>query len=77
MDMSDGGTAAARTPSAVAADSERWREVVTEVGSEIAAPLTGALERIDALVATGRIDKANLRALREEVATARRTGMLA
>jgi hypothetical protein len=77
MDMSDGGTAAARTPSAVAADGERWREVVTEVGSEVAAPLTGALDRIDALVATGRIDKANLRALREEVATARRTGMLA
>lgn len=58
-------------------ETDRWREVVNEVGREIASPLTMALERIHALTTTGRIDKASLRALREEVEAARRTGMVA
>lgn len=60
-----------------AADGERWRGLVNTVGSEIAAPLTAALERIHALTTSGRIDKAGLRALREEVESARRAGMIA
>jgi len=79
MDMSDVSRSTARSPavSADTVDGERWRDVVSAVGSEIAAPLTSALERIHALVHTGRIDKASLRALREEVEVARRAGMVA
>lgn len=55
----------------------RWHDLVDAIGSEIAEPLTAALERIYALAATGRIDKAGLRALRLEVEAARGVGMLA
>jgi hypothetical protein len=58
-------------------EADRWREIVTAVGGEIASPLTAALERIHALTTTGRIDKASLRALRDEVEAARRAGMVA
>jgi hypothetical protein len=58
-------------------EGDVWRELVDTVGSEIAMPLTSALERILALTSTGRIDKASLRALREEVEMARRVGMIA
>jgi len=57
-------------------DDERWHRLVSEVGAEIAAPLTAALERINALIATGRIDRSGLRALREEVEQARQVGMI-
>lgn len=83
MDMSDIG----RTPTAPATDAtppgvvaeveqERWHRLVSEMGAEIAAPLTAALERINALTSTGRIDKKGLRALREEVEAARQIGMI-
>jgi hypothetical protein len=58
-------------------DGERWCELVNTVGCEIAGPLTAALERIHALTTTGRIDKASLRALREEIESARHAGMVA
>lgn len=79
MDMSDMDRSAAPSPALAAAaiDGERWRDLVTTVGSEIAMPLTAALERIHALTTSGRIDKASLRALREEVECARRAGMIA
>lgn len=82
MDMSDLNHGTAPTPPALgrpAAETEvdRWRDVVGAVGCEIASPLTAALERIHALTTTGRIDKASLRALRDEVEAARRTGMIA
>ncbi len=57
------------------ADRERWHELVSELGAEIAAPLTSALERVHALAATGKIDRASLRALREEIERARQIGM--
>ena len=57
-------------------ESERWHDLVSQVGSEIAAPLTAALERIHALTATGKIDRAGLRALRDEVEQARQVGMI-
>ena len=47
-----------------------------EIGAEIAAPLTAALERIHALTTTGKIDRAGLRALRDEVEQARQVGMI-
>jgi hypothetical protein len=64
-------------PAPVASDSsEHWRELLTQVGSEIAVPLSAALERVTALATTGRIDRQNLRALRDEVEAARRAGMV-
>lgn len=83
MDMSE----IIRTPApkgislAAAAEGERddaaqWHQLVSEVGAEIAGPLTAALERIHELTTTGRIERASLKALREEVEQARRAGML-
>lgn len=57
------------------AQARPWHELVGALGAEIALPLTAALERIDALAATGRIDRRGLRALRAEVAAARHAGM--
>ncbi|MEW6707867.1 MAG: hypothetical protein AB1430_23730 [Pseudomonadota bacterium] len=54
-----------------------WRALITQIGSEIAGPLTAAMERVTALAATGKIDRQNLRMLREEVAAARHAGMVA
>jgi hypothetical protein len=61
---------------AATTESERWHDLVSQVGSEIAAPLTAALERIHVLTATGKIDRAGLRALRDEVEQARQFGMI-
>ena len=58
------------------ADDDRWHQLVAEIGAEIAAPLTAALERIHALIATGRIDSPGLRLLRDEVEQARQIGMV-
>ena len=57
-------------------EHERWHELVSQIGAEIAAPLTAALERINTLTSTGRIDRQSLRALREEVEVARQAGMI-
>lgn len=56
-------------------EPSRWPELVGALGAEIASPLTAALERISALTTTGRIDRQGLRALREEVETARQIGI--
>ena len=57
-------------------DEQRWPDLVSQVGAEIAEPLTAALERIHVLTATGKIDRAGLRALRDEVERARQAGMI-
>lgn len=57
-------------------DVTHWRELVARLGGDIAAPLTSALDRVHALATTGRIDRQNLRALREELEQARQVGML-
>lgn len=78
MNMPEAGRAqAGAAPVALAdgAELERWRALVGEVGAEIAAPLTSALERIVALTTTGRIDRHGLRALREDVERARQIGI--
>lgn len=79
MDMSDmnRGTAPSQAAPGDASDGERWRDLVGAVGEEIAAPLSAALERIHRLTTTGTIDKASLRALRDEVEAARQAGMMA
>lgn len=57
------------------AELQRWHELVAQVGREMAGPLTNALERVNGLMSTGRIDRAGLRALREEVEQARQAGI--
>ena len=79
MDMSDIKRDGGKSPPPSPADhvaSERWHDLVSEIGAEVAAPLTAALERIHALIATGKIDRAGLRALRDEVEQARQTAMV-
>ena len=57
-------------------DGERWAALVSQIGAEIAAPLTAALERINTLTSTGKIDRTGLRELRHEVEAARQVGMI-
>ena len=57
-------------------EDQRWHDLVSQLGVEIAGPLTAALERIHGLTATGKIDRAGLRALRDEVERARQAGMI-
>ena len=84
MDMSDlarpSPAATPRThPAPVADDSEatqRWHRLVTEIGAATATQLTSALERIHTLITSGKIDRASLRALRDEVEGARQAGMI-
>jgi hypothetical protein len=59
-----------------AGDPDRWQTLVSEMGAEIATPLTAALERVNSLTSTGRIDKSSLRALRDEIEAARQIGMI-
>jgi len=72
------GTPAVAAASTIAAndDDQRWPELVSQLGAEIAGPLSAALERINVLTATGKIDRAGLRALRDEVEQARQAGMI-
>ena len=83
MDMSEiGRTSVAQSAAhtlpadASAAEHERWHELVAQIGAEIAVPLSAALERINTLSSTGKIDRAGLRALRDEVEAARQAGMV-
>lgn len=57
-------------------DAEQWRCLFEQLSAAFAAPLTRALDRVQALVATGRISRQDLRALRGEVEAAREAGMV-
>lgn len=57
------------------ADLLRFQELVAQVGRELAEPLTAALERVNALMSTGRIDRAGLKALLAEMDRARQAGI--
>ncbi len=50
--------------------------LVAQLGSEVATHLSSALERVTTLTATGKIDRAGLRALRDEIDRARRAGIM-
>jgi hypothetical protein len=50
--------------------------MIGQAGIEVALPLSSALERVTQLATTGKIDRAGLRALREEIERARRTGLI-
>lgn len=78
MDMTDinhkpSASAPAATPET--AEPDHWRDLVSEFGAEIATPLTNALERVQSLVTTGKIDKSSLRSLCDEIQRARQIGM--
>ena len=80
MDLSDlSSTEADGVPTPHAGPAARadgdWRFLVTQIGEEIAGPLTAALERVYALTSTGAIDRQGLRCLREELEQARRVGI--
>lgn len=76
MDLSD----LARVPVPPAAQSSAMgahaHALVAQIGSEVASVLTKALERVNTLATTGRIDRTGLRALRDEVELARRIGIV-
>ncbi|WP_428421655.1 hypothetical protein [Methylibium sp.] len=55
---------------------DAWRDIVAQIGREVAEPLSAALERVIQLTTTGRIDREGLRALRAEIERARRVGMV-
>lgn len=55
---------------------KRWRDLLTRISFEVAGPLTEAVERINALTTTGRIDRQSLRALKTEVEAARQAGLV-
>lgn len=57
------------------ADLMRFQELVAQVGRELAEPLTAALERVNALMSTGRIDRAGLKSLLSEMDQARQAGI--
>jgi hypothetical protein len=57
-------------------DEVHWREIISQIGSEVGLPLSSALERVTVLATTGKIDRAGLRLLREEIERARRAGMI-
>lgn len=65
--------ASRRRPSSAPAERP---DLVAQLGTEVAATLSSALERVQSLASTGRIDRAGLRALRDEIDRARRLGMM-
>ncbi|MCU0922631.1 MAG: hypothetical protein MUF16_20300 [Burkholderiaceae bacterium] len=80
MDLSDLPTVPGRLgaqPAAAAdpAAADSFRELIGQLGREITAPMTSALERVNNFATTGRIDRAGLRALREEIECARRLAL--
>jgi uncharacterized protein with HEPN domain len=77
------GTTAADAPAGDAAfapdgsTADGFKDLVGQIGCEVAAPLTAALERVNAFGTTGRIDRAGLRALRDDIECARRLALSA
>lgn len=67
--------AAARTDMAVPERDMAWG-LASQIGVEVAAPLTAALDRVRELQATGRIDRPGLHALYEELQQARRASIV-
>jgi hypothetical protein len=67
---------AASDPRPAEADAVHWREIIAQIGSEVGLPLSSALERVTTLATTGKIDRAGLRALRDEIERARRASMM-
>ena len=75
MDLSDLSNAPASAGRRMAEPLDP-QALVAQLGSEVAATLSSALERVTTLAATGKIDRAGLRLLREEIDRARRAGIM-
>ena len=79
-DMSDIGPHPAARDGALGDDqldvARRLHALLALIGAEVAGPLTAAMERINALTNTGRIDRNGLRALRDDGESARQAGMI-
>jgi len=81
MDLSELKPAGSHAPAAARRDSaapERdmaWG-LASQIGIEVAVPLTAALDRVRALQTTGRIDRPGLHALHEELQQARRASIV-
>ena len=79
MDMTELNRApasVARTPEQeMSAEPDHWRDVMSDMSAEIAGPLTAALDRVQVLATTGRIDRSSLRALGDEIQRARQISM--
>jgi len=82
MDLSELGSPSAPVPrpahgttDASGQSDAAWR-VATQIGADVASPLTQALEQVRELQATGRIDRPGLHALMTQIEQARRAGML-
>ncbi len=69
-------SAAAATPASEPTQQE-WRELVAQIGRETAAPMSAAIELVNAFATTGKIDRAGLRVIREAMDRARRIGVMA
>lgn len=54
----------------------QWADIIQQLGAEIAGPLSAALDRIQALISTGQIDRQGLKTLHDAVAQAREAGMV-
>jgi hypothetical protein len=81
MDMSDlnpnAGVAGTPPPEPPVSDTVfDTSTLVAQLGGEVANALSSALERVNTLATTGRIERASLRALRDEVELARRVGIM-
>jgi hypothetical protein len=63
-------------PDAANFEPQHWCNILAELSVEVAEPLTHALERIETLVSTGRIDRLGLSALNKEVQQARRISIV-
>src|SRR5512137_3045033 len=59
----------------VPADPPSLRDVMARIAAEVSAPLTLALDRVLALANSGRIDRAGVQSLRDEIDGARRVGL--
>jgi len=78
MDMTDltrAPLSVAQAPKEAPVEPDHWRDVVNEMSAEIAGPLTAALDRVQTLTTTGRIDRSSLRALGDEIQRARQISM--
>jgi len=78
MDMTDlkhAPISVAQAPQEAPVEPDHWRDVVSEMSAEIAGPLTAALDRVQTLTTTGRIDRSSLRALGDEIQRARQISM--
>jgi len=81
MNLSETGDSKSITPDTlqpptdVRVETDFWRDLVQQIGCEIAGPLTAALDRLLHLTETGSIDRPGLLAMRQEIELARKAGM--